>query len=181
MNGLVGGFLPAWYAMKKDKGFVAFECMLFVLLFALLISLCARAGGRFVALSSKLLSSWELRRAAVDLDCRFEHYFRYEALAVSIKKGSSGDVLELWTSSPYQTIQYYAAPSPQSGRETLYISAQEGMKPPGINPLTGPHLRILDFHAEKQESNQIAVSCTFVLVKNGARRPFKEVYAYGLW
>ena len=162
MNGLVGGFLPAWYAMKKDKGFVAFECMLFVLLFALLISLCARAGGRFVALSSKLLSSWELRRAAVDLDCRFEHYFRYEALAVSI-------------------IQYYAAPSPQSGRETLYISAQEGMKPPGINPLTGPHLRILDFHAEKQESNQIAVSCTFVLVKNGARRPFKEVYAYGLW
>lgn len=20
MNGLVGGFLPAWYAMKKDKG-----------------------------------------------------------------------------------------------------------------------------------------------------------------
>ena len=32
-----------------------------------------------------------------DLDCRFEHYFRYEALAVSIKKGSSGDVLELWT------------------------------------------------------------------------------------
>lgn len=28
-----------------------------------------------------------------------------------------------------------------SGRETLYISAQEGMKPPGINPLTGPHLR----------------------------------------
>lgn len=47
MNGLVGGFLPAWYAMKKDKGFVAFECMLFVLLFALLISLCARAGGRF--------------------------------------------------------------------------------------------------------------------------------------
>ena len=86
MNGLVGGFLPAWYAMKKDKGFVAFECMLFVLLFALLISLCARAGGRFVALSSKLLSSWELRRAAVDLDCRFEHYFRYEALAVSIKK-----------------------------------------------------------------------------------------------
>lgn len=177
MNGLVGGFLPAWYAMKKDKGFVAFECMLFVLLFALLI----RAGGRFVALSSKLLSSWELRRAAVDLDCRFEHYFRYEALAVSIKKGSSGDVLELWTRSPYQTIQYYAAPSPQSGRETLYISAQEGMKPPGINPLTGPHLRILDFHAEKQESNQIAVSCTFVLVKNGARRPFKEVYAYGLW
>ena len=116
-----------------------------------------------------------------DLDCRFEHYFRYEALAVSIKKGSSGDVLELWTRSPYQTIQYYAAPSPQSGRETLYISAQEGMKPPGINPLTGPHLRILDFHAEKQESNQIAVSCTFVLVKNGARRPFKEVYAYGLW
>ena len=114
MNGLVGGFLPAWYAMKKDKGFVAFECMLFVLLFALLISLCARAGGRFVALSSKLLSSWELRRAAVDLDCRFEHYFRYEALAVSIKKGSSGDVLELWTRSPYQTIQYYAAPSPQS-------------------------------------------------------------------
>ena len=90
-------------------------------------------------------------------------------------------VLELWTRSPYQTIQYYAAPSPQSGRETLYISAQEGMKPPGINPLTGPHLRILDFHAEKQESNQIAVSCTFVLVKNGARRPFKEVYAYGLW
>ena len=84
MNGLVGGFLPAWYAMKKDKGFVAFECMLFVLLFALLISLCARAGGRFVALSSKLLSSWELRRAAVDLDCRFEHYFRYEALAVSM-------------------------------------------------------------------------------------------------
>ena len=124
---------------------------------------------------------WELRRAAVDLDCRFEHYFRYEALAVSIKKGSSGDVLELWTRSPYQTIQYYAAPSPQSGRETLYISAQEGLKPPGINPLTGPHLRILDFHAEKQESNQIAVSCTFVLVKNGARRPFKEVYAYGLW
>ena len=116
-----------------------------------------------------------------DLDCRFEHYFRYEALAVSIKKRELRRCAGAMDRSPYQTIQYYAAPSPQSGRETLYISAQEGMKPPGINPLTGPHLRILDFHAEKQESNQIAVSCTFVLVKNGARRPFKEVYAYGLW
>lgn len=102
MNGLVGGFLPAWYAMKKDKGFVAFECMLFVLLFALLISLCARAGGRFVALSSKLLSSWELRRAAVDLDCRFEHYFRYEALAVSIRKGSSA---MCWSYGPVPRIK----------------------------------------------------------------------------
>ncbi|MFR9126316.1 MAG: hypothetical protein ACLVLA_00795 [Acidaminococcus intestini] len=102
MNGLVGGFLPAWYAMKKDKGFVAFECMLFVLLFALLISLCARAGGRFVALSSKLLSSWELRRAAVDLDCRFEHYFRYEALAVSIKKGAPA---MCWSYGPVPRIK----------------------------------------------------------------------------
>lgn len=90
-----------------------------------------------------------------------------------------------WSYGPVPRIKRSSTmrrPRPnQSGRETLYISAQEGMKPPGINPLTGPHLRILDFHAEKQESNQIAVSCTFVLVKNGARRPFKEVYAYGLW
>lgn len=174
MNGLVGGFLPAWYAMKKDKGFVAFECMLFVLLFAFLISLCARAGGRFVALSSKLLSSWELRRAAVDLDCRFEHYFRYEALAVSIKKRSSGDVLELWTRSPYQTIQYYAAPSPQSGRETLYISAQEGMKPPGINPLTGPHLRILDFHAENRKVTRLRFPVPLSLSKTGQGAPLRR-------
>lgn len=87
---------------EKDKGFVAFECMLFVLLFALLISLCARAGGRFVALSSKLLSSWELRRAAVDLDCRFEHYFRYEALAVSIKKGAPA---MCWSYGPVPRIK----------------------------------------------------------------------------
>ena len=118
--------------------------------------------------------------AAVDLDCRFEHYFRYEALAVSIKKGSSGDVLELWTRSPYQTIQYYAAPSPQSGRETLYISAQEGMKPPGINPLTGPHLRILDFHAENRKVTRLRFPVPLSLSKRG-KRPFKEVYAYGLW
>lgn len=181
MRCLINGFLLALYAMKKDKGFVALECMLFVLLFALLISLCARAGGRLAVLSARLLYSWELRRAAVDLDCRFEHYFRYEALAVTIKKGSSGDVLELWTRSPYQKIQYYAAPSPQSGRETLYISAQEGMKPPGINPLTGPHLRVLDFQAEKQPGNQVVVSCTLILSKNEIARPFKEVYGYGLW
>lgn len=87
---------------EKDKGFVAFECMLFVLLFAFLISLCARAGGRFVALSSKLLSSWELRRAAVDLDCRFEHYFRYEALAVSIKKGAPA---MCWSYGPVPRIK----------------------------------------------------------------------------
>ena len=180
MNGLVGGFLPAWYAMKKIRALWPLNvcCSSFFS-----HSSSAFAQGPAGDLSRCHRSSYPAG------NCAGQRWILTAALNIIFvmkhllfpSKGSSGDVLELWTRSPYQTIQYYAAPSPQSGRETLYISAQEGMKPPGINPLTGPHLRILDFHAEKQESNQIAVSCTFVLVKNGARRPFKEVYAYGLW
>lgn len=173
MNGLVGGFLPAWYAMKKIRALWPLNvcCSSFFP-----HSSSAFAQGPAGDLSRCHRSSYPAGNCAGQrwiLTAALNIIFVMKHLLFPSKR-ELGDVLELWTRSPYQTIQYYAAPSPQSGRETLYISAQEGMKPPGINPLTGPHLRILDFHAENRKVTRLRFPVPLSLSKTGQGAPLRR-------
>lgn len=48
------------------------------------------------------------------------------------------------------------------------------MKPPGINPLTGPHLRILDFHAENRKVTRLRFPVPLSLSKTGQGAPLRR-------